>query len=93
MTYARANLTQVPADAILPAEVRVYVNEQGLSLPRGSTVLDAVRAHSADDGAALEAGGARVTDSRGLELDASSVLTGGTIMRVLPVRDRNAGAL
>ena len=92
MTYDRANLTQVPADAVLPAEVRVYVNDQGLSLPRGATVLDAVRAHSANDGAALEAGDARVTDSRGLALDAGSILTGGTIMRVLPVRDRNAGA-
>lgn len=88
MTYDRANLTQVPEDAVLPPEIRVYVNERGLSLPRGATVLDAVQLFSATDGAALAAGRAKVTDSRGLPLESSDVINGGTIMRVLPVRDK-----
>lgn len=87
MTYDRANLTQVPEDKELPADVRVFVNERGISLPRGATVLDAVCAFDANDGAALEAGRAKVTDSRGLPLEAAAVVNGGTIMRVLPVRD------
>lgn len=88
MTYDRANLTQVPEDAVLPPEIRVYVNERGLSLPRGATVMDAVRTFSEDDGTALAAGRARVTDSRGLPLAAGDIINGGTIMRVLPVRDQ-----
>ncbi|MEO7358820.1 MAG: hypothetical protein ABI120_00730 [Gemmatimonadaceae bacterium] len=88
MSYDRANLTQVPEDAVLPPEVRVFVNERGISLPRGVTVLDAVRAFSAEDGIALADGKAKVTDSRGLPLAADSVMNGGTIMRVLAVRDK-----
>ena len=88
MSYERANLTQVPDDAVLPPDIRVFVNERGLSLPRGATVLDAVQQFSATDGAALAAGRAKVTDSRGLPLEFDAVITGGTIMRVLPVRDK-----
>jgi hypothetical protein len=87
LSYERANLTQVPEDAVLPPEVRVFVNERGISLPRGATVQDAVDASSEKDGAALAAGRARVTDSRGLPLPADAVVTGGAIMRVLPVRE------
>lgn len=90
MTYDRANLTQVPEDAVLPPDIRVFVNERGISLPRGSTVLDAVREFSAEQGDALADGKAKVTDSRGLPLEASAVINGGTIMRVLPVRDKQS---
>lgn len=86
MTYDRANLTQVPEDAVLPPDVRVFVNERGISLPRGATVLDAIRAFDTNDGEALATGRAKVTDSRGLPLDADAVVTGGAIMRVVPVR-------
>lgn len=88
MSYERANLTQVPEDAVLPPEIRVYVNEKGISLPRGATVLDAVKAFAESDGEALAAGRAKVTDSRGLPLTAGDVINGGTIIRVLPVRDK-----
>lgn len=87
MTYDRANLTQVPEDKELPPEVRVFVNERGISLPRGATVLDAILAFDANDGELLATGRAKVTDSRGLPLDAALVINGGTIMRVLPVRE------
>ena len=89
MSYERANLTQVPDDAVLPPDIRVFVNERGLSLPRGATVLDAVQQFSATEGAALAVGRAKVTDSRGLPLENDAVITGGTIMRVLPVRDKH----
>ncbi|MEP6832434.1 MAG: hypothetical protein ABJB74_03530 [Gemmatimonas sp.] len=88
MSYERANLTQVPDDAILPPEIRVFVNERGISLPRGATVLDAVQQFSESDGAALAAGRAKVTDSRGLPLEHNAVVTGGSIMRVLPIREQ-----
>lgn len=87
MSYERANLTQVPEDAVLPPEIRVFVNERGLSLPRGATVLDAIHAFSNNDGNALASGRAKVTDSRGLPLTPDAVITGGAILRVLPVRD------
>lgn len=90
MSYERANLTQVPEDAILPPDIRVFVNERGISLPRGATVLEAVQHFSESDGAALAAGRAKVTDSRGLPLEHHTVISGGTIMRVLPVRDKLA---
>lgn len=87
MSYERANLTQVPEDAVLPPEIRVFVNERGISLPRGATVLDAVRASSESDGVALTEGRARVTDSRGLPLEPGDGITGGAIMRVIAVRE------
>lgn len=86
MSYERANLTQVPEDAVLPPDIRVFVNERGISLPRGATVLDAVRQFSDSDGVALASGLARVTDSRGLPLSPETIVSGGSIMRVLPIR-------
>ena len=90
MSYERANLTQVPDDAVLPPDIRVFVNERGITLPRGATVLDAVQQFSDADAALLAAGRARVTDSRGLPLAYDATISGGTIMRVLPVRDKLA---
>ena len=71
-----------------PADVRVYVNERGVSVPPGSTALDAVRASSSQQGDLVEAGAARLTDSRGLPIDAACIVSGGLILRVLPVRGR-----
>ncbi len=88
MSYERANLTQVPDDAELPPDIRVFVNERGISLPRGATVLDAVRQCSEGDAIDLVAGRAKVTDSRGLPLASDATISGGTIMRVLPVREK-----
>lgn len=66
--------------------VRVYVNERGVSVAAGATALDAVRALLPDQAARLDEGGARLTDSRGLPIDAGTVVHGGMILRVLPVR-------
>ncbi|HEY0930123.1 MAG TPA: hypothetical protein VGE27_09415 [Gemmatimonas sp.] len=71
-------------------EVRAFVNERGVSVPAGSTALDAVRAllpASADE---ITAGTARLTDSRGLPVDAHQALVNGAIYRVVPVRERLA---
>ncbi|MEP6763727.1 MAG: hypothetical protein ABJB66_05405 [Gemmatimonadaceae bacterium] len=80
------------ADFALPSDIRVFVNERGVSIPRGSRALDAVRAHSETDATDVAAGRARLTDSRGLPMMADAIITGGTIMRVLPVRERDTDA-
>lgn len=90
MSYESGNKTQVPDDAKLPPEIQVFVNERTHTIARGSTVLDAVRASSPESGTALAEGRARVTDSRGLPLEATDVITGGAILRVLPMRDKQA---
>ena len=72
----------------VPTDIRVYVNERGVSLPTGSTALDAVRElypAYADD---LVGGQSRLTDSRGLPLAADTVLVTGDILRVVHTRAR-----
>lgn len=79
-----------PADrtplAAAPEGVRVFVNERGVQVPHGATALDAVRAMDAALGDALAAGRQRLTDSRGLPIEATARVHGGAIFRVLPVR-------
>ena len=72
--------------------VRVYVNEKGVDVPPGSIVLDAVRALFPEDAADVEQGRSRLTDSRGLPTDERQPAVAGSIFRVVPVRDRTAGA-
>lgn len=69
-----------------PAVLRAYVNERGVSVAHGATALDAVRAADAADAEAVIAGTRRITDSRGLSIDAAAPVHGGSIFRVLPVR-------
>lgn len=74
------------------ADVRVYVNERGVTVPVGSTALDAVRALFPDDAVGVEAGRLRLTDSRGLPIASSEVLAYGAIYRVVANRDQIDGA-
>lgn len=67
-------------------EVRVYVNDHGVSVSPGSIALDAVAVFSAEQARDVEAGRSRLTDSRGLPVDATIPVHGGLILRVLPVR-------
>jgi len=62
--------------------MRVFLNEQGLTVPRESTVLTVVRL--ADPGLAdrLVAGEAVCTDGRGVPCGPGDVLTAGSILRV-----------
>ncbi len=71
-----------------PDALRVYVNERGVSVPHGSVAVDAVRALFPELAAEVEAGRQRLTDSRGLPVDAQQALVGGSIYRVVAVRDR-----
>ncbi len=71
-----------------PDSLRVYVNERGVSVPHGSFAVDAVRALFPELAADVEAGRQRLTDSRGLPVEATQALVGGSIYRVVPVRDR-----
>lgn len=74
-----------------PAEVRVYVNERGVSVRQGATARDAVHALAAGLADELDAGRARLTDSRGLPIEGSALVHGGLILRVLPVRESARG--
>ncbi len=69
-----------------PADLRVYVNERGVSVPHGSHAIDAVQALFPEMAASIRAGTMRLTDSRGLPTAADAPLVGGAIFRVLPVR-------
>jgi hypothetical protein len=75
---------------MMPSDVRAFVNERGVSVPAGSTALDAVRALLPAAAAQIDAGTSRLTDSRGLPVDAHEALVNGAIYRVVPVRDRLA---
>lgn len=68
--------------------IRVYVNERGVTVPAGSVALDAVRVLFPEQAEAIDEGRMRLTDSRGLPIDAEDALVSGAIYRVLPVRDR-----
>lgn len=70
------------------AEVRVFVNERGVTVPAGATALDAVKVMFPDDAEGLIAGRLRLTDSRGLPVSADSIVTGGAIFRVVTARER-----
>jgi hypothetical protein len=70
------------------AEIRVFVNERGVSVPVGSTALDAVRALFPEDAAGIEAGRLRLTDSRGLPIEADTQPPSGAIFRVVAQRER-----
>ena len=69
---------------------RVFVNAAGVDVPSGTTALDAVRAWDAAAAAEVVGGRRLITDSRGLPLDASSVMSAGSIIRLVANRDRAA---
>lgn len=75
-------------DAAPGGAIRAYVNERGVTVPAGSVALDAVRALFPEQAASVDAGQMRLTDSRGLPIDAQDPLVSGAIYRVLPVRER-----
>lgn len=70
--------------------IRVFVNGRGVLVPAGSSVLDAVTAADPAAGAQLRDGTRQVTDSRGLPVSSDAPVSGGYVMRVIPVRSRSA---
>lgn len=81
-------MSDVVSSMPVPDSLRVYVNERGVSVPHGSVAVDAVRALFPELAVEVDAGRQRLTDSRGLPAEATQVLVGGSIYRVVPVRDR-----
>jgi len=68
--------------------VRVFVNAEGVNVPAGSSILDAVRRWNQSEAYAVEQGEKLVTDSRGLPIDVDGRVSAGSIFRLLPVRKR-----
>lgn len=66
--------------------LRVFVNGAGVSLPPGSTVMEAVEAADASAAADVRAGTRAVVDSRGLRVEPETPLSGGFVMRVVSAR-------
>ena len=68
----------------------MYVGGKRIEVPPGSTVLDAVRAASADDAAAVADGRRIVTDSRGLPTPATDTVFAGAIYRIASARQQES---
>ncbi|MBC7790370.1 MAG: hypothetical protein H7Z74_10525 [Anaerolineae bacterium] len=74
-----------------PGTTIVFVNSARVTVARGATVLDAVRAWDEREGAAVEVGDRVVTDSRGLPAALDTVVHGGAIFRIMTARARAGG--
>ena len=72
--------------------LRVFVNGAGVSVPTGSTVLEAVRAADAEAAESVRSGTRAVVDSRGLPVASDVVLSGGFVMRIVSARAAREGA-
>jgi hypothetical protein len=72
--------------------IRAYVNGKGVDVPAGASALDAVRAFDAAVADEVAAGDRALTDSRGLPLEPDSVLSGGSIVRVVSGRRRSGAS-
>jgi hypothetical protein len=72
--------------------LRVFVNGTGVSVPHGSTVLDAVQAVDPAAADAVRAGTRAVADSRGIAVPSDTPLSGGYVMRLISARASGAQA-
>ncbi|HEX6944538.1 MAG TPA: hypothetical protein VF128_16550 [Gemmatimonadaceae bacterium] len=70
--------------------IRAYVNGKGVDVPTGASAIDAVRAWDAGAAEQVVAGERALTDSRGLPLEPSAILTAGSIVRLVSGRRRGA---
>ena len=71
--------------------IRAYVNGRGVDVPVGASAIDAVRAADSEAAIQVEAGDRALTDSRGLPLEPTAVLSGGSIIRIVSGRRRGGG--
>lgn len=69
-----------------PDALRVFVNATGVTVPHGSTALDAVRAQDPAAADAVVAGQRVITDSRGLPIANDEKAYGGAIYRLASAR-------
>ena len=65
----------------MPADLRIYLNERGYTLPAGASVRDALRAAAPELLPDAERGAAAVTDARGLPVALDDRLESGAILR------------
>lgn len=65
----------------MPEEIRVFLNDRGHTFPAGVRVRDVLLVVTPELLPACEAGGAFVTDGRGLPLPLDAVLPAGAILR------------
>ena len=72
--------------------IRAYVNGKGVDVPAGASAIDAVRAWDTAAAEQVVSGERALTDSRGLPLEPSAILTGGSIIRLVSGRRRGAAA-
>lgn len=72
--------------------LRVFVNGKGVDVPSGATALDAVRAFDAASAEAVARGATIVTDSRGLPAPDDTIVSAGSIFRLIPKRARGEAA-
>ena len=70
--------------------MRVFINSSAIDVDAGSTALDAVRAFDSNSAVEVESGTRIITDSRGLPIDATTPMSAGSILRLIPKRDRAA---
>jgi hypothetical protein len=63
--------------------IRVFVNASAVDLPAGSVAREAARAFDPMLEASIATGAAYLTDARGIEIDPSSSLANGAILRVV----------
>ncbi|MDQ2932363.1 MAG: hypothetical protein M3Y05_16300 [Gemmatimonadota bacterium] len=66
--------------------IPVFVNSAKVELPAESTALDAIRLWNADAALEVTSGVRIVLDDRGLPIDSGTVIHGGSIYRLVPVR-------
>ena len=74
----------------MSATIPVFVNDRVLELPAGTRVTDAIAALGGEAPAQLAAGGAYVTDARGIRVDAGAALHAGAILRFVVTARRGA---
>lgn len=72
--------------------LRVFVNGTGVSVPTGSTVIDAVQVADPAAADAVRAGTRAVADSRGITVPSDTPLSGGYVMRLVSARAKADGA-
>lgn len=70
--------------------IRVFVNAAPVDAPQGSSALDCVRIWNAVEADEVERGKRAITDSRGLEVDAASPTSAGSILRTVSKRAASA---
>lgn len=77
----------------MSATMRAFVNEAPVLVPAGAAALAAVEAFDPVLAGKVSAGGAYLTDGRGVRMEPGTPLSPGAILRVITTRtDRDADA-